>query len=276
MIVLSVGSDDISECEAESGESLEEKRKIKYTLREVASKFNSSPKEAIKMMVDLQIIPSIDKVDAIAHQLRKCSALLNKRVFGEYLAKPENYGLVQSLMTDYNFNGMRIDEALRLVMESFRLPGEAQQIERIMDAFAQIYFKTSEKTDLFVDQDAVYVLSYSIIMLNTDQHNKQVRNRMKLEEFIKNNRGINGGANFPAEFLTAIYEDIRMKEIIVPEEHEGELAFSYQWNEVLKRNKIQIYSGAISSSHYAEYISSLIWDPIFDCSLKGIDDFIYI
>ena len=34
---------------------------------------------------------------------------------------------------------------------------------------------------VFANPDAVYVLSYSILMLNTDQHNPLVRNRMTLE-----------------------------------------------------------------------------------------------
>ena len=34
---------------------------------------------------------------------------------------------------------------------------------------------------VFANPDAVYVLSYSILMLNTDQHNPLVKNRMTLE-----------------------------------------------------------------------------------------------
>jgi Sec7-like guanine-nucleotide exchange factor len=37
--------------------------------------------------------------------------------------------------------------------------------------------------------DVAYVLAYSVIMLNTDAHNPNVKRRMTLPEFIKNNRG---------------------------------------------------------------------------------------
>lgn len=37
--------------------------------------------------------------------------------------------------------------------------------------------------------DVAYVLAYSAIMLNTDAHNPNVKRRMTLPEFIKNNRG---------------------------------------------------------------------------------------
>lgn len=54
-------------------------------------------------------------------------------------------------------------------------------------------------------------------MLNTDAHNPNVRNRMTVAEFVRNNRGINNNADLPNEFLTKLYtsivnNEIRMKE----------------------------------------------------------------
>lgn len=37
--------------------------------------------------------------------------------------------------------------------------------------------------------DAAYVLAYSVIMLNTDLHNSQVKKKMSLEAFRRNLRG---------------------------------------------------------------------------------------
>lgn len=87
------------------------------------------------------------------------------------------------------------------MLESFRLPGESQQIERIMETFSITYFETGPgmitvlclkisffkrrkynncfTTKIFIadieTQTATFVLAYSIIMLNTDLHNPQVR-----------------------------------------------------------------------------------------------------
>uniref|UniRef100_A0A3B0MZI6 Vesicle trafficking protein (SEC7 homologue), putative n=1 Tax=Theileria annulata TaxID=5874 RepID=A0A3B0MZI6_THEAN len=63
------------------------------------------------------------------------------------------------------------------------------------------------------DYNAIFVLCYSIIMLNTDLHNSQIKNKMKLEDFIRNNRGTNDGKNFPSEFLQDIYKTIKYHEI---------------------------------------------------------------
>ncbi|KAI3972373.1 hypothetical protein MKW92_033061 [Papaver armeniacum] len=76
------------------------------------------------------------------------------------------------LPTELDPQNMNLDIALRLFLESFRLPGESQKIQR---------------------DDAALVLSYSIILLNTDQHNVQLRRKMTVEDFVRNNRRINGG-----------------------------------------------------------------------------------
>ena len=77
------------------------------------------------------------------------------------------------------------------MLETFRLPGEAQQISRVTETFAEIYFAAEpgesyrhvcltnfhaqSQADEIKSQDAVYVLAFSIIMLNTDQHSPQIR-----------------------------------------------------------------------------------------------------
>ena len=67
------------------------------------------------------------------------------------------------------FAGLAFDMAIRLYLESFRLPGEAQKINRIMESFGKHYHE--QCPDLFRNADAVYILGYSVILLNTDQHN---------------------------------------------------------------------------------------------------------
>jgi len=68
--------------------------------------------------------------------------------------------------------GMPFDIAIRVYLDSFRLPGEAQKINRIMESFGARYHM--QCPDLFKNPDVVYILAYSTIMLNTDQHNSQV------------------------------------------------------------------------------------------------------
>lgn len=57
-----------------------------------------------------------------------------------------------------------------------RLPGESQKIDRLMEKFAERFVVCNPGS--FKSADVAYVLAYSVIMLNTDQHNPQVKNRM--------------------------------------------------------------------------------------------------
>lgn len=64
-----------------------------------------------------------------------------------------------------------------MYLESFRLPGEAQKINRIMETFGMHYHR--QCPDIFRNADAVYILAYSVIILNTDQHNDQVQSELR-------------------------------------------------------------------------------------------------
>ena len=87
-------------------------------------------------------------------------------------------------------------------------------IDRIMQKFADHY--TAANPDTFGSPDTAYILAFSLIMLNTDAHSDQITNKMTLEQFINNNKGIGAdGANLPAELLTRLYNSIHANEIIL-------------------------------------------------------------
>jgi hypothetical protein len=43
------------------------------------------------------------------------------------------------------FKGLSFDAALRLILESFRLPGEAQKIDRIVNCFGRYYYRPTRR-----------------------------------------------------------------------------------------------------------------------------------
>lgn len=63
-----------------------------------------------------------------------------------------------------------------MFLNGFRLPGEAQKIDRLMEKFAERFVNCNP--DAFKSADVAYVLAYSVIMLNTDAHNPQVKVKM--------------------------------------------------------------------------------------------------
>jgi brefeldin A-inhibited guanine nucleotide-exchange protein len=86
--------------------------------------------------------------------------------------------------------------------------------------FAERYI--TGNPNAYANADTAYVLSYSVIMLNVDQHSKKMKGpRMTPEDFIKNNRGINDNADLPEDYLRAIYEEIASNEIVLNTEQEA-------------------------------------------------------
>uniref|UniRef100_A0A914NE75 SEC7 domain-containing protein n=1 Tax=Meloidogyne incognita TaxID=6306 RepID=A0A914NE75_MELIC len=140
---------------------------------------------------------------------------LDKSVIGDYLGDGDSFNqkVMYAYVDTFDFSGVNIVQALRTLLNKFRLPGEAQKIDRIMEKFASRYCECNPQLKIFASADTAYVLSYSIIMLTTDLHNPQVKRKMLKEEYIRMNRGINGQDDLPDEFLSKIYDDIAANEI---------------------------------------------------------------
>ncbi|KAJ9054622.1 guanine nucleotide exchange protein for ADP-robosylation factor [Entomophthora muscae] len=183
--------------------------------------FNRSPK---KGLIELQKHGFVDdKAKSIAAFFLNSQGL-SKVAIGEYLGfqDPECTQVMHAFVDQFDFEGMPFVSAIRAFLQSFRLPGEAQKIDRILEKFADRFCETNPTE--FENADTAYILAFSVMMLNTDQHSSQVRDRMDLPMFIKNNRGINGGKDLPDAVLAAIFEDIVRTEIIMEEEHFGDVS----------------------------------------------------
>ena len=127
--------------------------------------------------------------------------------------------------------------------------------------FSANYFAT--KPTEIATQDATLVLSYSIIMLNTDLHNPQVKRRMTMEDYMKNLRGVNDGKNFAPEYLVAIYEAIRDTEIIMPEERDGtQQGFDFFWRETIRKERLYGQSRVCDSMAFDKDIFDAVADRI--------------
>ena len=118
-----------------------------------------------------------DSPEDIATFLKDASGL-DKALIGDYLGEREELSLkvMHAYVDSFNFQEMEFDEAIRVFLQGFRLPGEAQKIDRIMEKFAERYWKCNPKA--FSSADTAYVLAYSVIMLNTDAHNPMVKNKV--------------------------------------------------------------------------------------------------
>ncbi|KAL3814904.1 hypothetical protein ACJIZ3_016172 [Penstemon smallii] len=205
-------SDTHSETSSEVSDvsTIEQRRAYKLELQEGISLFNRKPKKGIEFLINANKVGN--SPEEIAAFLKNASGL-NKTLIGDYLGEREDLSLkvMHAYVDSFEFQGMEFDEAIRVFLQGFRLPGEAQKIDRIMEKFAERYCKCNPK--VFTSADTAYVLAYSVIMLNTDAHNPMVKNKMSAEDFIRNNRGIDDGKDLPEEYLKSLFERISKNEI---------------------------------------------------------------
>ncbi|KAG8558116.1 hypothetical protein GDO81_016867 [Engystomops pustulosus] len=160
-------------------------------------KFNMDPKKGIQFLIENDLLQNTP--EDIAQFLYKGEGL-NKTVIGDYLGE-------------------------RQFLWSFRLPGEAQKIDRMMEAFASRYCLCNP--GVFQSTDTCYVLSFAIIMLNTSLHNPNVRDKPSVERFISMNRGINEGGDLPEELLRNLYESIKNEPFKIPEDDGNDLTHTF-------------------------------------------------
>lgn len=67
-----------------------------------------------------------------------------------------------------DFANLDFDQGIRHFLAGFRLPGEAQKIDRIMEKFAERY--CLQNPTIFPSADTAFILSFSTIMLNTGKY----------------------------------------------------------------------------------------------------------
>ena len=197
-----------------------EKAKLRKTaFNNGIRQFNFKPKRGIKQLLNDGFIQSDSPEDIASFILS--NETLDKAMIGEFLGEgePQNVAIMHAFVDSMDFTRRRFVDALRQFLQSFRLPGEAQKIDRFMLKFAERYI--TGNPNAFANADTAYVLAYSVIMLNTDQHSVKVKGkRMTVEDFIKNNRGINDNADLPNEYLSSIYDEITHNEIVLNTERE--------------------------------------------------------
>ncbi|XP_064631904.1 IQ motif and SEC7 domain-containing protein 1-like isoform X3 [Lineus longissimus] len=184
--------------------------------------FNKKPEKGIFFLVQRCFIE--DSPPAVAKFLITRKGL-SKQMIGEYLGNLQlafNMEVLDYFVDEIDLSGLQVDVALRKFQTYFRMPGEAQKIERLMEAFAHRYcICNPDQINKFSTSDTVFLLAFAIIMLNTDLHNSSIKNekKMKPNDFIKNLRGIDDSSDIDPDLLFGIYERIKLQEFKAGVDH---------------------------------------------------------
>ncbi|KAI5644122.1 sec7 domain-containing protein [Phthorimaea operculella] len=211
--LISTGSSNVGNRETlDSPEQFEVLKQQKEVWETGIDLFNRKPKKGVAFLQEQGLLGTSTK--EIAEWLLT-DERLDKTYIGEYLGENDDHSkeVMYAYVDSMKFASMDIVAALRHFLEGFRLPGEAQKIDRLMEKFASRYCECNPNNPLFTSADTVYVLAFSIIMLTTDLHSPQVKNKMTKEQYIKLNSGISDNNDLPREYLSQIYDEIAGHEI---------------------------------------------------------------
>lgn len=189
--------------------------------------FNAKPKKGVAAM---QRLRRCGETPAEIASFLRDTPDLDKTTVGDYLGERDEVCLtvMHAYVDAMDFEGMKLDEAIRNFLAGFRLPGESQKIDRLMEKFAERFCVCNPGA--YKSADTAYVLAFSVIMLNTDAHNPQVKHKMTKEGFLRNNRGIDDGADVPAAHLEELYDRIVSNEIRMKDEDPKLLAEKAELN----------------------------------------------
>ncbi|KAJ1891332.1 guanine nucleotide exchange protein for ADP-robosylation factor [Kickxella alabastrina] len=176
--------------------------------------FALKPKKGIASWQNSGFIKSNDPQEIARFLALSNNQGIDKLQLGEYLGDGDafNIAVMHAFVDLMDFSGMDFVTALRRFLQAFRLPGEAQKIDRFMLKFAERYVTGNPGTG-FANADTAYVLAFSTVMLNTDHYSPQVKNRMTKQDFINNNRGINDGQDIDRVLLEGVYDQVDQEEI---------------------------------------------------------------
>ncbi|KAK9709246.1 hypothetical protein K7432_009156 [Basidiobolus ranarum] len=113
--------------------------------------------------------------------------LFKKEDIAQFLGKRGELNVLtlEKYMNHFDFSRMRLEDAFRYFCSKLFLRGESQAIDRILNQFARRYWECNHNS-VFSNQDTVYTIVYSLLLLNTDLHVANINNKISKQDFVKN------------------------------------------------------------------------------------------
>ncbi|KAL1020560.1 hypothetical protein UPYG_G00001690 [Umbra pygmaea] len=184
--------------------------------------FNKKPEKGIQYLIERGFVS--DTPVGIARFILERKGL-SRQMIGEFLGcrqKQFNKDVLDCVVDELDFSGMDLDDALRKFQAQIKVQGEAQKVERLIEAFSQRYCVCNPVLiRQFQNPDTIFILAFAIILLNTDMYSPNVKpeRKMKMDDFIKNLRGVDNGQDIPRDLLVGIYQRIEKWELRTNDDH---------------------------------------------------------
>ncbi|KAL7721200.1 Guanyl-nucleotide exchange factor [Entamoeba marina] len=153
--------------------ALKEKKKIVAEGLEI---FSNKPAKGIEYFQDKKLCGT-EPLEVV--QFLNSLSCIDRTALGTFLggAGDFNQQCLTAMLTILNFEGLEIDEALRVLFRGFVMGGEGQVVERVMGAFSKEYSKSSVTIYGELEPDALFQLAMTVVCLATESHNPSVKVR---------------------------------------------------------------------------------------------------
>jgi len=134
------------------------------------------------------VLPEREEGETPGHYLARIEESgPDKSIIASALSKTDDaflLSVLRSYMRRFAFFGDPIDMAIRKLLMQVELPKETQQIDRVLQGFADRYHECNP--GIYLNADKAYFISFSIIILHTDVFNKNNKRKMQRSDYIKN------------------------------------------------------------------------------------------
>ncbi|KAK3718512.1 hypothetical protein LTR37_005016 [Vermiconidia calcicola] len=149
-----------------------------------------SKSNSFAMSREALVVPEREEGDTPGKYLERLEAAVARSMIAGILSKsadPFAQAVLRSYTRRFPFFGEPIDMSLRKFLLEADLPKETQQVDRVIQAFADRYHECNP--GIFVAPDQAYIIAFSLMMLHTDAFNKNNKRKMQKQDYIKNTSG---------------------------------------------------------------------------------------
>ncbi|OAD66007.1 hypothetical protein PHYBLDRAFT_98007, partial [Phycomyces blakesleeanus NRRL 1555(-)] len=179
-------------------------------------KFQTSAESGVAYLIDKNVL--IQEPLSIAGFLFKTPDL-SRRQLGYYLSDRNNNDIYEAFLNCFRLVGLRLDEALRILLTTFRLPSQWENIEYIIEQFAKKWHDANQNVIKF-HEDMVVKVIVAMLFLNAEicvafeplHYITSVRTkgsrRPTVEDFLERWKYYDQYELVEAEFLEEMYRSI--------------------------------------------------------------------
>lgn len=153
------------------------------------------------------VYPQREEEDTPASYLEKLEAAVPRGAMATILCKSNDEfakTCLRKYMRGFSYFGESIDISIRKMLMEVILPKETQQIDRLLAGFADRYHECNP--GIFVNADEANFVAFSILLLQSDNHNKNNKRKMTRQDYVKNTQ--HGRISVGEDVLECFYDNV--------------------------------------------------------------------